>query len=371
MPTKTTIITFLLGLIVPSVICIILYFAIWKKKMCEDGDPYNCPSLGTKICPKSGVDNSIIQNLCNQKESYRKSGLKQNNPIIIANDMSSYLCPNYVSPTSDAVKCVLALDDIENKYTEPPVYGIFGDAGTTDDDMDQDRWCLGLPTSVPPDPSYDKYMKDVKRSSCSATQQTASPRKLRQDSPGEISRNMSQLCGGQPISEHSPAVKCAVALSEWETKELQGGHIFGKTTGIGDDFNQDRWCLGLDLDPTYPKLLGLDIPSSYNGVSTAQGSGSCSSDPSPPSPPPPSRWEQIAGDMSDICGQTVDKYAHAVNCAINLSDYESKIGKPLFGTKIGSCNDIVSQYKWCLNQGGTPNVDIKEFESYQGRCKGP
>jgi hypothetical protein len=62
-----------------------------------------------------------------------------------------------------------------------------------------------------------------------------------------IASDMTRFCGGgSQVSENSDAVQCALDLSNYETNTLQGWPIFGRDTGPGDDYAQDKWCLGLD-----------------------------------------------------------------------------------------------------------------------------
>jgi hypothetical protein len=68
--------------------------------------------------------------------------------------------------------------------------------------------------------------------------------------------------------------------------------------------------------------------------------------------------QQIANDMSGMCGSQVSANSAAVNCALSLSKFENTLqGRPLFGNSTG-IEDDMAQDRWCLGMGGSSNVSI-------------
>lgn len=57
------ILIFTIGFLVPSVIFIILYFTLLKKKMCS-GDLKHCPASGVDICVRSDTSDKTWQGMC-------------------------------------------------------------------------------------------------------------------------------------------------------------------------------------------------------------------------------------------------------------------------------------------------------------------
>ena len=78
---------------------------------------------------------------------------------------------------------------------------------------------------------------------------------LNKNNPKLIAQDMSNICG-KYISPDSKAVNCSINLSQFENKNyMQNGSLFGNSTGIADDMDQNRWCLGANVIPNY------EIPS--------------------------------------------------------------------------------------------------------------
>ena len=94
---------------------------------------------------------------------------------------------------------------------------------------------------------------------------------VKQNNPVEIARDMStsDLCG-QPIKSTSKAVNCARQLSAYENT-LQGDALFGSDTGVDDDYDQDRWCLGLPTNSN--PNVDLSSYSSMKGGCSNGGDG--------------------------------------------------------------------------------------------------
>jgi hypothetical protein len=141
-------------LLAVAVLFIVLYVSLLNsKKLCK-GDVHHCPNADVDICVKTGTDKKDWKNMCVKLSSHgynpnptklsRDINLKQNNPQLIAQDMSN-ICGKYISPYSKAVKCAIKLSKFENdKYMQNGP--LFGNSTGIADDMDQNRWCLGMST---------------------------------------------------------------------------------------------------------------------------------------------------------------------------------------------------------------------------------
>jgi len=131
----------IMGFILAVGVALLIFFTIVKNKMCN-GEFVNCPSGNISICAKKGTNAGQFcpKRTGGFKSSMRNNNLRQNNPVVIASDMSN-ICKNTIKPDSDAVKCALKLSDYENGLQGWP---IFGNSTGIDDDMAQDKWCLNL-----------------------------------------------------------------------------------------------------------------------------------------------------------------------------------------------------------------------------------
>ena len=83
---------------------------------------------------------------------------------------------------------------------------------------------------------------------------------LKQNNRSQIASDMSRFCGGSQVSQQSDAVQCALDLSVFENSQ-QGWPIFGDSTGPGDDYAQDKWCLG--QPPGLPQNFSQSVLSAH------------------------------------------------------------------------------------------------------------
>ena len=129
----------LIGFVVATAITLLVYFTVIKNKMCT-GEFVKCPNNNIEICAEKGTNAGQFCPPGKTGGFVRSKNLKQNNPAMIASDMSN-ICGSQVSQDSDAVQCALNLSSFEITLQGWPLFG--QDTGGADD-YAQDKWCLGL-----------------------------------------------------------------------------------------------------------------------------------------------------------------------------------------------------------------------------------
>jgi len=111
----------------------------------------------------------------------------------------------------------------------------------------------------------DTETKDTETKDTETETKTKTKKKFRQSNPQEIATNMNTFGktwpNGKPwpnwtgkmfydssSKTMSPEVRCAIGVSEYETK-LQGDSLFTKSTGFYDDLDQDAFCNCYEIKP--------------------------------------------------------------------------------------------------------------------------